>query len=160
MNYVLHPCRMPHGLQNMVLSPRQNLTSLGKKSVLNMYRLLLTVFYLYCAQGLYNLIFQQAYVHKGAWHNPHLCLTWQKLIIHDHYASLTVSDTKQNETGWNHVIQTTCVPAIKPNTCEVTMKHWGRREIICNSNSFRALACPEILNKESPTAAMVKFRFP
>jgi len=50
----------------MVFSPRQNLASLGKKSVLNMYNLLLTVFSLYSAQGLYDLIFQQAYVYEGA----------------------------------------------------------------------------------------------
>jgi hypothetical protein len=57
---------MPHGLQNMVLSPRQKLTSLGKKSALNMYSLLLTVFSLYSAQGLYDFKFVQAYVYKGA----------------------------------------------------------------------------------------------
>jgi len=57
---------MPHGLQNMVLSRRQNRASLEKKYVLNMYGLLLTVFSLYSAQGLYDLIFQQAYVYKGA----------------------------------------------------------------------------------------------
>jgi hypothetical protein len=135
---------MPHGLQNMVLSPRQNLASLGKKYVLNMYGLLHTFFSLYSAQGLYDLIFQHAYVYKGAWHKPHLCLTWQKLIIHDQCASLTVSDTKQNETGWSHVFQTTCVPAIKSATCEVTMKHWWRREIKYNS---KHLSCSHMSKK-------------
>jgi len=37
----------------------------GKESILNMYSLHLTVFSLYFAQGLYDIIFQQAYVYKG-----------------------------------------------------------------------------------------------
>jgi hypothetical protein len=75
----------------------------------------------------------------------HLSLALQKLIIHDHYASLTVSDAVQNETGLSHVFQTTCVPAIKSATWEVTMKHCGRRETKYNSNNFHALTCPKKL---------------
>jgi hypothetical protein len=125
MYYIHAAC--PHGLQNVVLSPRRNFTPLRKKFVLNMYNLLLTVLSLYWAQSLYDLIFEQAFMYKSAWHKLHLSLTWQNPITHDHYALLTVSDAMPNETGLSHVSQATCVPAIKLATCEVTLKHWGRR---------------------------------
>jgi hypothetical protein len=65
MYYIHAACH--HGLQNMILWPRQNFTSLRKKFVLNIYIILLTVFSLYCAQGLYDLIFEEAYMYKGAY---------------------------------------------------------------------------------------------